>query len=139
MENKPVLRTCGMSLIVKTITRLTVGLILIYGIYVIFEGHKGPGGGFAGGVIIALSFIHLMLAFGKDAVVTKLNEKRGVALASLAACVLLLAAVYNCMGLGHRAEIYFVSEAASSVLVGAGFFVVFLVLITVTGKKESST
>ncbi|MDI6606195.1 MAG: MnhB domain-containing protein, partial [Candidatus Omnitrophota bacterium] len=54
----------GMSLIVKTITRLTVGLILLFGIYIVLHGHLSPGGGFAGGVIIALSFVHLMLAFG---------------------------------------------------------------------------
>ena len=46
----------GMSLIVKTITRLTVGLILLYGIYIVSHGHVSPGGGFAGGGIIALSF-----------------------------------------------------------------------------------
>ncbi len=54
----------GMSLIVKRVTRYTVGLILLYGIYIVFHGHLTPGGGFAGGVIIALSFIHLVLAFG---------------------------------------------------------------------------
>jgi len=55
----------GMSLIVKTITRLTVGIMLLYGIYIISHGHLTPGGGFAGGVIIALSFVNLMLAYGK--------------------------------------------------------------------------
>lgn len=55
----------GMTLIVKTITRLTVGLILLFGLYIVFHGHLTPGGGFAGGVIIALSFTHLMLAFGR--------------------------------------------------------------------------
>ena len=51
----------GMTLIVKTITRLTVGLIMLFGIYIVLHGHLTPGGGFAGGVIVALSFIHLML------------------------------------------------------------------------------
>ena len=45
----------GMSLIVKVITRLTVGFILLLGIYVLLHGDVSPGGGFAGGVIIALS------------------------------------------------------------------------------------
>ena len=35
----------GMSVIVKTITRLTVGLILLYGIYILSHGHLSPGGG----------------------------------------------------------------------------------------------
>ncbi|MBU2221028.1 MAG: hypothetical protein KJ722_00260, partial [Candidatus Omnitrophica bacterium] len=64
----------GMSLIVKTITRLTVGLILLFGIYIILHGHLSPGGGFAGGVIVALSFVHLMLAFGKDTAVAKISS-----------------------------------------------------------------
>jgi len=58
----------GMSVIVKTITRLTVGLILLYGIYILSHGHLSPGGGFAGGVIVALSFVHLMLAYDADEV-----------------------------------------------------------------------
>lgn len=63
----------GMSLIVKTITRLTVGLIILYGVYIVLHGHVSPGGGFAGGVIIALSFIHLMLAYGKELAFKKLS------------------------------------------------------------------
>ena len=64
----------GMSVIVKTITRLTVGLIFLYGIYILSHGHLSPGGGFPGGVIIALSFIHLMLAYGKDVALKKISE-----------------------------------------------------------------
>lgn len=64
----------GMSLIVKTITRLTVGLILLYGIYIVLHGHLSPGGGFAGGVIIALSFIHLVLAFGKEEALKRVTQ-----------------------------------------------------------------
>ncbi|MFO7882316.1 MAG: MnhB domain-containing protein [Kosmotogaceae bacterium] len=56
----------GMTLIVKTVTRFTVWLILLYGIFLIAHGHLTPGGGFVGGLVIALSFIHLTLAFGKD-------------------------------------------------------------------------
>ncbi len=67
-------RKKGMSVIVKTITRLTVGIILLYGIYIVTHGHVSPGGGFAGGVIIALSFVHLMLAYGKDAALSKLPK-----------------------------------------------------------------
>lgn len=57
-------RPDGMSLIVKTVTRLTVGLILLYGLYIVLHGHLTPGGGFAGGVIVALSLVHLVLAYG---------------------------------------------------------------------------
>lgn len=64
----------GMTLIVKVITRLTVGLILLYGIYIVLHGHISHGGGFAGGVIIALSFVNLMLAYGRDVALKKLPK-----------------------------------------------------------------
>ena len=66
--------TSGMSLIVKRITRLSASLIFLYGVYIVLHGHLTPGGGFAGGVIIALSFIHLVLAFGKAAVFRTAGE-----------------------------------------------------------------
>ncbi|MBN2601496.1 MAG: hypothetical protein JXR87_05855 [Candidatus Marinimicrobia bacterium] len=59
-------QTEGMTLIVKTVTRISVWLILLYGIYIILHGHLSPGGGFAGGVIIALAFLNVMLAYGRN-------------------------------------------------------------------------
>jgi len=56
----------GMTLIVKTITRLTVWLIILYGFYIILHGHLTPGGGFGGGVILALAFLNVLLAYGRD-------------------------------------------------------------------------
>jgi multisubunit Na+/H+ antiporter MnhB subunit len=64
----------GMSIIVKKVTQLVAGLIFIYGIYIVLHGHLTPGGGFAGGVIIAGAFILLILAFGSNA----LNLKKEV-------------------------------------------------------------
>lgn len=55
----------GMTLIVKTVTALVSAFILLYGIYVVLYGHLSPGGGFAGGVILACCFILMLLAFGK--------------------------------------------------------------------------
>lgn len=55
-----------MSLIVKTIAKIASGLIFAFGIYIITHGHLTPGGGFAGGVIIACSFILPLLAYGKE-------------------------------------------------------------------------
>ncbi len=65
----------GMTLIAKTITRLTLGLILLFGFYIFSHGHVSHGVGFAGGVIVALGFIHLMLAYGKTAALKRIGEK----------------------------------------------------------------
>jgi len=54
----------GMTPIVKKVTQLVSGIIFLYGIYIITHGHLTPGGGFAGGAIIAGAFILLVLAYG---------------------------------------------------------------------------
>lgn len=54
----------GMSMIVKTISSWVKVLIFLFGIYITLFGHLTPGGGFAGGVILASSYVLLMLAFG---------------------------------------------------------------------------
>jgi len=62
-----------MTPIVKKVTQLVVGLIFLYGIYIITHGHLTPGGGFAGGAVIAGAFILLVLAYGSD--VLKLRKR----------------------------------------------------------------
>jgi multisubunit Na+/H+ antiporter MnhB subunit len=56
----------GMTVIVKTISSWVKVLIFLFGIYITLTGHLTPGGGFAGGVILACSYVLLMLAFGRE-------------------------------------------------------------------------
>jgi len=56
----------GMTVIVKTVSSWVKVLIFLFGIYIILFGHLTPGGGFAGGVILASSYVLLMLAFDKS-------------------------------------------------------------------------
>ena len=56
----------GMTVIVKTVSSWVKVLIFLFGIYIIVFGHLTPGGGFAGGVILASSYVLLMLAFGRE-------------------------------------------------------------------------
>jgi multisubunit Na+/H+ antiporter MnhB subunit len=55
----------GMTLIVKAITRFVGVMVMLFGVYIVLHGHLTPGGGFAGGVILASGMILLTLAFGK--------------------------------------------------------------------------
>ncbi len=141
----------GMTLIVKTITRLTVGLILLYGIYIVLHGHISPGGGFAGGVIIALSFIHLMLAFGREAALKKLSQAAASVLESLGAIIFLLIALLGFSG-GYFFLNFFLNKGkpfelfsagiiplcniAISLKVGAGLFAIFAALILFKGLEK---
>lgn len=136
-------REPGMTLIVKTITRLTVGLILLYGIYIVTHGHLTPGGGFAGGVIIALSFIHLMLAFGKDVALSKLSKKGASFFESFGALMFLTLAIlgftggYFFLNFLRKGEPFKLFSAgiipfcniAIAFKVGAGLFAIFMALV----------
>jgi multisubunit Na+/H+ antiporter MnhB subunit len=56
----------GMTVIVKTVASWVKVLIFLFGINIIIFGHLTPGGGFAGGVILACSYVLLMLAYGRE-------------------------------------------------------------------------
>ena len=64
----------GMTPIVKTIVRFVMGIIVIFGAYVVLYGHLTPGGGFAGGVILASAYVLLTLAFGKEMALSKMSN-----------------------------------------------------------------
>jgi len=140
----------GMSLIVKTITRFTVGLILLYGIYILSHGHISPGGGFAGGVIVALSFVHLMLAYGKEVALHKLPKGVSSFFESMGAILFLAIALLGFTG-GYfflnflpkgepfklfSAGIIPLCNIAISLKVGAGLFAIFVVLVLLKHEKK---
>ncbi len=83
----------GMTVIVKKVTELMCGVIFLYGIYIIIHGHLTPGGGFAGGVIIAGSFILLILSFGSDFLALKKEETGSSLIESSAILTFLIIAV----------------------------------------------
>ncbi len=56
------------SLIIRTLARILVPFVQLFGLYVIMHGHSSPGGGFQGGVILGASAILLALAFGVEEV-----------------------------------------------------------------------
>lgn len=64
----------GMTLIVKTVVRFAMGIIVLFGAYIVLYGHITPGGGFAGGVILACAYIILTLAFGRELALSKMSD-----------------------------------------------------------------
>ncbi len=59
------------DLIVRVVARFMIPFIQVYGLYIVLYGHVSPGGGFAGGTVMAASLILYVLAFG-----VRLEEKR---------------------------------------------------------------
>ena len=98
----------GMTVIVKTISSWVKVLIVLFGIYIILFGHLTPGGGFAGGVILAASYVLLMLAFGGEFV------KKDLPLS--------LVSKLDCLG-----AFMFIMIAILGLVFGGTFFVNFLV------------
>jgi len=150
----------GMTIIVKTISSWVKVLIFLFGIYIIIFGHLTPGGGFAGGVILASSYVLLMLAFGRDFA----EENLSLPLASKLDCVgALLFAAIALFGLFFGAASFFwnfihqqyqlgeplslfsagtipLSNIAIGIKVGASLFLVVLTLSTfkpdTSGEKK---
>jgi multisubunit Na+/H+ antiporter MnhB subunit len=83
----------GMTIIVKKTTQLIAGMIFMYGIYVIVHGHLTPGGGFAGGVIVAGSLILITLAYGGEFMKLVREEAGSTIGESLATVMVILIAV----------------------------------------------
>lgn len=54
----------GMSLIIKTVTRIFWPILLLLAFYISVFGHITPGGGFPGGVILAGACILPMISHG---------------------------------------------------------------------------
>ena len=142
----------GMTLIVKTITRLIVGLTFLYGIYIILHGHLTPGGGFAGGVIIAGAFVLLILAEGLEEMQIELRkwqasfwESTGIFIFWLLAMLGLFGGTYfflNLLGKGKPSHIFSAGiiplcNIGIGIEVGAALLAIFITLAVLKmGDKE---
>jgi len=140
----------GMSLIVRTVTGLVVCFIMLFGIYIILHGHLSPGGGFAGGVMVALSFVLLVLAFGKNAGPARLSKNLASNLESIGALMFLGIALLgfaqgaffrNVLGKGSHFDLFSagtipLSNIAIGLKVAVGLFAIFLALVILEKFKE---
>lgn len=75
------------SYILRAATRLLVGLILVFAVYLLFRGHNAPGGGFAAALIAGTGFALFAITEGPSAVRQALRADPMVFIA----CGLLLA------------------------------------------------
>ncbi|HNW93786.1 MAG TPA: MnhB domain-containing protein [bacterium] len=92
LHEGPEFRTAsrGMTMLVQRVARGMAGFIFLYGVYIVLYGHLRPGGGFAGGIMIACTFILLLLALGKDGVERYLTRRFVGRFSSIGAVMLLL-------------------------------------------------
>jgi len=112
----------GMDLVAKTVTGWLGGFIFLFGVYLVFHSHETPGGGFAGGIIIACAFILFTLAEGQRIGMKLLSKNVAAKLASAGALIFLGAAIAgtcrkgvcfkDSLGADHAGLISFLGENA---------------------------
>jgi multicomponent Na+:H+ antiporter subunit B len=131
-----------MSLIVRSTTRLVAGFIAIFGVFTVFYGHVSPGGGFAGGVIVAGAMVLIVLAFGEEFSRKVLPHGAAAASDALGALGFLMVALFGYMAGGFfvnflprgepgtlfSAGTIPISNLAIGIKVAAGLFGAFLAL-----------
>jgi len=86
---------CVEDIVVRSVARIIVPFIQLYGFYVIFHGHLSPGGGFAGGAIVASSMILYGLSFNLEAGSRKLRHDVSTVLESGGALWYLLIGLFG--------------------------------------------
>ena len=140
----------GMSVIVKTMSRLTAGAILIFGIHIVLHGHLAPGGGFAGGVIIALAFVNLLIAFGSEIKISRIYAHMAYNLETVGAMMFLIVALLGFLGgtfflnILSKGEVFNLFSAGTIPLsnisiglkVGVGLFAIFLAFVILERSKK---
>ncbi|MFA5389231.1 MAG: MnhB domain-containing protein [Candidatus Omnitrophota bacterium] len=140
----------GMSIIVQSISRLTAGMILVFGMHIILHGHLSPGGGFAGGVIIALAFVNLLIAFGAKTGISRVSENLASNLETVGAMMFLTVALLGFLGGTFFLNILSKGEAFSlfsagtiplsnisiGLKVGVGLFAIFLALVILEKARK---
>lgn len=143
----------GMSLIVKQIAKFMAPAIFVLGAYVILHGHISPGGGFAGGVLIAGSFALIILSYGLDEVKQQIYLARGSFALAIGLFLFWFVAIiglfqggvffYNTIAKNTSRHGFFCSgiislcDIAIGILVAAALFSIFLTMVLF--KKDDAS
>lgn len=118
-----------MTIIVKKTTQLIAGIVFLYGIYIIIHGHLTPGGGFAGGVILAGAFILQILAYGSDFLNLMKEESGATMYEYLAFLVVLLLAVSGLVIGTHVFFLNWIPKGTVGELVSAGMLPLYNIFV----------
>jgi multicomponent Na+:H+ antiporter subunit B len=119
----------GMTTIVKKTTQILAGMIFLYGCYIVLHGHLTPGGGFAGGVILAGAFILVTLAYGSDFLNLKKEEAGTTVAENISVLLMILLSVVG-MFLGARVFfLNFLNKGTLGELISAGVIPLYNIFI----------
>lgn len=57
--------------LLKIVSRILFPFIIVFGLYIIMNGHLSPGGGFQGGVVLATGYILVYFIYDKNFIEVK--------------------------------------------------------------------
>lgn len=77
------------EVILQSVSKIVIFIILTLALYLFFSGHNAPGGGFIGGLVLASSFVLMLLAFDIETIKKGVPVDFKLVAASGAAIVLL--------------------------------------------------
>jgi multisubunit Na+/H+ antiporter MnhB subunit len=140
----------GMSPIVKTVVGWVKGIVFVFAIYILAYGHLTPGGGFAGGVILALGYVMMTLCCGKENALRKMPLGVAAELDSVGALMFLVLAWIGMFGVlgssffgnyiakynpGQPFHLFSagfipICNIAIAIKVAASLFLVYMILVT---------
>ena len=101
----------GMTVIVKTITRLLFPFTFLFGAYIVIHGHLTPGGGFPGGVIIAASIVMIILAYGIELAQKKMGSLNAEVLESIGGVTIVVLGLFGLLlGIAFLQNVFPVGE-----------------------------
>ena len=87
--------------IIKTVCRMLIPFIQIYGLYVVAHGDFSPGGGFQGGVILGSSLILLAISYNLKTLMKRVSE-RFLAIFSATGVLIYVGIGFLCMIMGGQ-------------------------------------
>ncbi|MEW6556761.1 MAG: MnhB domain-containing protein [Elusimicrobiota bacterium] len=89
---------------IKILTSYVIGLILVFGCYVVIYGHILPGEGFDGGMLIASAFILCMIVYGKDEARKRINFSTALVVSAISGLLLIVIGFIGLVGYreGHK-------------------------------------
>ncbi|MCP1661882.1 MULTISPECIES: MnhB domain-containing protein [Methanocalculus] len=137
------------DIIVRTVSRLMVPFLLLFGAYVMLHGHAGAGGGFQAGSIITSALILAAIGMGINEVRRFAQRRRLWIIGSAGCLIFILTAVlalpaggnifeYGTIPLPYRPDAIH-AIAITLVEIGIGlavFSIVFLIILAIAGGEE---
>jgi multicomponent Na+:H+ antiporter subunit B len=106
-----------------------VGFMLVFGAYIVLYGHITPGGGFPGGVMVALAYILVTLAYGRKVVESMVSGMAGSIADDLGALSFLILGLIG-LWLGGKFLFNFLPKGTPFNLFSAGDIILYNLAIT---------